>query len=97
MITCFQTLSHFGFNFSLRLYSKATYNQQMDSVHVWYVLVPCAAAAVVAHPSTSHLFVNRVLWAGGYPYTTSPPLFRYLNLRYPFCGFVLWSFVEFCH
>jgi len=26
-------------------------------------MVPCAIAAVVAHPNTSHMYVNRVLWA----------------------------------
>jgi hypothetical protein len=29
----------------------------------WYVMVPCAIAAIVAHPNTSHMYFNRVLWA----------------------------------
>jgi len=40
-----------------------SYNQQMDTLHVHYILVPCAMCAVVAHPSTSHFYLNRVLWA----------------------------------
>lgn len=49
--------------YTMRTTLKATYNAQMDSMALLYVLAPCAIAAVVAHPSTSHLYVNRVLWA----------------------------------
>ena len=49
--------------YTMRTTLKATYSAQMDSLPLWYVLVPCAVCAVIAHPSTSHLYVNRVLWA----------------------------------
>lgn len=49
--------------YTMRTTLKATYNAQMDSLPIWYVLAPCALAAVAAHPSTSHLYLNRVLWA----------------------------------
>jgi len=42
---------------------RGTYNESLDSTPLAYVLVPCAALAVLAHPVTKHWWINRVLWA----------------------------------
>ena len=42
---------------------KRTYAKGLDTLPVSWVLGPCAVVALVAHPTTSHMFVNRFLWA----------------------------------
>lgn len=42
---------------------RGTYNAGLDSTPLAYVLVPCAALAIVTHPTTKHWWINRVLWA----------------------------------
>ena len=42
---------------------RITYNRELDTVQATYVLVPCGIAAIIAHPTTSHMYVNRLLWA----------------------------------
>ncbi len=42
---------------------RATYNREMDTVQALYVLVPCGITAIIAHPTTSHMYINRLLWA----------------------------------
>lgn len=42
---------------------RLTYNRQMDVIETWQILAPCAVIALIAHPSTSHAWINRVLWA----------------------------------
>lgn len=42
---------------------KGSYQADMDSVNPLLVLLPCLGLAVIAHPSTRHNIVFRVLWA----------------------------------
>ena len=42
---------------------KRSYAKGLDTLPVLWVLGPCAVAALAAHPTTSHMFVNRFLWA----------------------------------
>ena len=42
---------------------KRSYAKGLDTLPVSWVLGPCAVAALAAHPTTSHMFVNRFLWA----------------------------------
>lgn len=49
--------------FMMRTKLAPTYQVEFDTLNIVYVLAPCAGIAVIAHPSTTHWFVNRVLWA----------------------------------
>lgn len=49
--------------YTMRTTLRKTYNDQLDDFHVVYILVPCSLAAVLAHPTTSHACINRILWA----------------------------------
>lgn len=49
--------------YMLRFKLKDTYQAAQDTVHIYYVIVPCAVLAVVSHPGTNHPFVFRVMWA----------------------------------
>ena len=51
----------YSMRFSQQL--KSSYNVSLDTMPVTYVLGPCFVAALIAHPTTSHIFINRVLWA----------------------------------
>jgi|TARA_B110000977_G_scaffold93798_1_gene124072 ER lumen protein retaining receptor len=42
---------------------KSSYNKELDTMRSLYILGPCLLAALLAHPTTSHMFINRVLWA----------------------------------
>eukprot|EP00899_Mesostigma_viride_P023680 jgi/Mesvir1/4497/Mv03776-RA.1 len=42
---------------------RSTYQEELDSVKIRYVLVPCALLALVIHPTTPHSIVDRILWA----------------------------------
>jgi ER lumen protein retaining receptor len=35
----------------------------MDDIELLHILIPCAITALMAHPVTSHNYLNRVLWA----------------------------------
>lgn len=42
---------------------KSTYNDELDTIQTWQVALPCGVLALLAHPGTTHNFINRVLWA----------------------------------
>eukprot|EP00197_Chlamydomonas_leiostraca_P003827 CAMPEP_0202866214 /NCGR_PEP_ID=MMETSP1391-20130828/7266_1 /ASSEMBLY_ACC=CAM_ASM_000867 /TAXON_ID=1034604 /ORGANISM="Chlamydomonas leiostraca, Strain SAG 11-49" /LENGTH=176 /DNA_ID=CAMNT_0049546145 /DNA_START=450 /DNA_END=980 /DNA_ORIENTATION=+ len=42
---------------------KQSYQKDQDRIKFYYVVVPCAGLALLAHPSTSHAFAFRALWA----------------------------------
>mmetsp|Transcript_6274 Transcript_6274/g.13783 ORF Transcript_6274/g.13783 Transcript_6274/m.13783 type:complete len:280 (-) Transcript_6274:393-1232(-) len=42
---------------------KQTYQKDQDNIKFYLVVVPCAALAAFAHPSTSHWLVFRIMWA----------------------------------
>lgn len=42
---------------------KATYQQEQDTVRLYHVVLPCLVLALMAHPSTTHWLLFRVLWA----------------------------------
>mmetsp|Transcript_23116 Transcript_23116/g.75364 ORF Transcript_23116/g.75364 Transcript_23116/m.75364 type:complete len:273 (+) Transcript_23116:1-819(+) len=50
--------------YMMRVPLKHTYNSDLDSFNVLYIIGPCALLAFVAHPGfdTGHMFFNRVLW-----------------------------------
>ncbi|XP_059314336.1 uncharacterized protein LOC132065111 [Lycium ferocissimum] len=49
--------------YMIRFKLKSSYMEDKDNFLIYYVVIPCAALALLIHPSTSHLFVNRVFWA----------------------------------
>ncbi|KAI3433349.1 hypothetical protein D9Q98_003167 [Chlorella vulgaris] len=49
--------------FSLRGPLKESYQSDLDVTNPLLVAAPCLAMALIAHPSTRHYFVFRVLWA----------------------------------
>jgi len=49
--------------FMMRFKLKSTYMEDLDNLPIYYVLVPCAVLAFFIHPRTSHLWINRALWA----------------------------------
>lgn len=49
--------------YTVRVKLPKTYSREADSLGLHYVLVPCAALALLVHPQTTHHFANRVLWA----------------------------------
>lgn len=42
---------------------RSTYNESLDSIPLALIVGPCAALAVVVHPTTRHAWINRVFWA----------------------------------
>jgi len=42
---------------------KGTYNAALDATPLALIAGPCAVLAMLAHPTTKHLWMNRVLWA----------------------------------
>ena len=63
LLDLFTLLATLWVIYTMRTTLKTTYNLDMDSFQASYILVPCAMAALVAHPLTSHIYLNRVLWA----------------------------------
>lgn len=49
--------------YMIRFKLKSSYMVDKDNFAIYYVVGPCAALALFIHPSTSHNFVNRILWA----------------------------------
>ncbi|XP_059310926.1 uncharacterized protein LOC132062357 [Lycium ferocissimum] len=42
---------------------KSSYMADLDTVPIWYLIVPCAIVAVIIHPITRHAILLDVLWA----------------------------------
>ncbi|KAK6788324.1 hypothetical protein RDI58_016849 [Solanum bulbocastanum] len=42
---------------------KASYMAELDNMPLYYPIVPAAALAFFVHPTTSHILINRMLWA----------------------------------
>lgn len=42
---------------------RSSYNEAQDTCKELYVAVPCFALAFMVHPRTSHIWINRLLWA----------------------------------
>eukprot|EP00249_Psilotum_nudum_P008474 c21294_g1_i1 orf=889-1719(-) len=50
--------------YMIRYKLKSTYMSDLDNLHNYYVVVPCAILALAIHPkSIGHILVNRLLWA----------------------------------
>eukprot|EP00210_Caulerpa_lentillifera_P008882 g8474.t1 len=49
--------------YTIRFKLWHTYQQEQDNIYSYYVAVPCLLLAVLVHPSTTHWWINRVLWA----------------------------------
>ncbi|XP_010935046.1 uncharacterized protein [Elaeis guineensis] len=49
--------------YMIRFKLKSSYMEDKDNFAIYYVVVPCAALALLIHPSTSHNIVNRFFWA----------------------------------
>ncbi|XP_057523616.1 uncharacterized protein LOC130803509 [Amaranthus tricolor] len=49
--------------YMIRFKLRSTYMEDKDNFALYYVLLPCAVLAFLVHPSTSHNFFNRILWA----------------------------------
>lgn len=49
--------------YTMRTSLKQTYTKELDSMKIYYVLVPCALLSLIAHPTTRHWIFNRIVWA----------------------------------
>lgn len=49
--------------YTIRYKLKSSYLSDLDNFPIYFVVIPCAIIAFVVHPTTSHYFVNRILWA----------------------------------
>ncbi|KAH0752184.1 putative ER lumen protein-retaining receptor C28H8.4 [Solanum tuberosum] len=49
--------------FMIRFKLESSYMEDKDNCSVYYVGIPCAALALLIHPSTSHHLINRIFWA----------------------------------
>eukprot|EP00250_Pteridium_aquilinum_P000247 c10272_g1_i1 orf=303-1130(+) len=49
--------------YMIRYKLKSTYLSDLDNFPIYFVVIPCAIVAFAIHPTTSHYFVNRILWA----------------------------------
>ncbi|XP_078173342.1 ER lumen protein retaining receptor family protein [Carex rostrata] len=49
--------------YMIRFKLKSSYMEDKDNFSILYVIVPCAVLALLVHPSTSHVIVNRICWA----------------------------------
>ncbi|KAM0001582.1 putative ER lumen protein retaining receptor [Helianthus anomalus] len=49
--------------YMIRYKLKATYNEDLDNMPKYYMLVPCALLALVIYPHTYHSHLSKVMWA----------------------------------
>lgn len=49
--------------YMIRFKLRSTYMEDKDNLAMYYLVIPCAVLSLLIHPSTSHIIVNRVLWA----------------------------------
>uniref|UniRef100_A0A453RQA8 ER lumen protein-retaining receptor n=1 Tax=Aegilops tauschii subsp. strangulata TaxID=200361 RepID=A0A453RQA8_AEGTS len=49
--------------YMIRFRLRSTYMLDKDNFALYYVVVPCCVLAFIAHPSTSHIMINRICWA----------------------------------
>eukprot|EP00271_Cylindrocystis_brebissonii_P018991 TRINITY_DN557_c0_g2_i1.p1 TRINITY_DN557_c0_g2~~TRINITY_DN557_c0_g2_i1.p1 ORF type:complete len:276 (-),score=52.44 TRINITY_DN557_c0_g2_i1:505-1332(-) len=49
--------------YTMRFKLRGTHSEDNDNMPLYYVLAPCGVLAVLIHPGTSHLLLNRILWA----------------------------------
>ncbi|KAH7865398.1 hypothetical protein Vadar_006053 [Vaccinium darrowii] len=49
--------------YMIRFNLKSSYMEDKDNFPIYYVAAPCAALALLIHPSTSHHIINRIFWA----------------------------------
>eukprot|EP00232_Nephroselmis_pyriformis_P013954 CAMPEP_0182877152 /NCGR_PEP_ID=MMETSP0034_2-20130328/14581_1 /TAXON_ID=156128 /ORGANISM="Nephroselmis pyriformis, Strain CCMP717" /LENGTH=288 /DNA_ID=CAMNT_0025009981 /DNA_START=47 /DNA_END=913 /DNA_ORIENTATION=- len=42
---------------------RATYNPDLDTIKVYYVAGPCLVVALIAHPTTNHILLHKMMWA----------------------------------
>ncbi|KAL5232416.1 hypothetical protein ABZP36_031192 [Zizania latifolia] len=49
--------------YMIRFKLRSTYMLDKDNFALYYVVLPCAALALLVHPSTSHNIINRICWA----------------------------------
>ncbi|XP_074267606.1 uncharacterized protein LOC141591040 [Silene latifolia] len=49
--------------YMIRFKLKSTYIKELDTMPLYYVVVPCAVLAMVVHPRAMSSFVARVLWS----------------------------------
>jgi len=49
--------------FTMHTKLASTYQAELDTVPYAFVLAPCFVLALVAHPTTNHWWLNRLLWA----------------------------------
>ncbi|CAI9107379.1 OLC1v1006717C1 [Oldenlandia corymbosa var. corymbosa] len=49
--------------YMMRFKLKSTYASDLDTMPLYYVVVPCGMLAFSFHPMTSHALINRIAWA----------------------------------
>ncbi|XP_071716436.1 uncharacterized protein [Rutidosis leptorrhynchoides] len=49
--------------YMIRFKLNATYNEDLDNLPKYYLLVPCAILAIFIHPHTYHSHMSKVSWA----------------------------------
>ncbi|CAI0435716.1 unnamed protein product [Linum tenue] len=49
--------------YMIRFNLKSSYMEEKDNFTIYFVVIPCAVLSLVIHPTTQHLFFNRICWA----------------------------------
>lgn len=49
--------------YMIRFKLKSTYVKELDSMHIYYLVIPCVVLSLVIYPYTSHAVIFRMLWA----------------------------------
>ncbi|CAL1383962.1 unnamed protein product [Linum trigynum] len=49
--------------YMIRFNLKSSYMEEKDNFAIYFVVIPCAVLSLVIHPTTQHLFFNRICWA----------------------------------
>ncbi|KAJ7543375.1 hypothetical protein O6H91_09G034800 [Diphasiastrum complanatum] len=49
--------------YMIRFKLKSTYMEDLDTLRIYYVFVPCAILALIIQPTNTHHVINRTLWA----------------------------------
>ncbi|KAK6940494.1 ER lumen protein retaining receptor [Dillenia turbinata] len=49
--------------YMIRVKLNSTYIKELDSLPLYYVVIPCAVLAVFIHPFSYYMKINRLLWA----------------------------------
>jgi ER lumen protein retaining receptor len=49
--------------YMIRYKLNSTYDEELDNMKIYYLVLPCAVLGILVHPYTQHAIIPRMLWA----------------------------------